>query len=58
MNGVSEAIFNELVQNAQLSPANIQTIINLNKLGVTTIIEVNYLYDYIIKLFIFLSVIF
>lgn len=43
MNGVSEDIFKELVQNAQLPPDNIQTIINLNKLGVTTIVDVNYL---------------
>lgn len=43
MNGVSEDIFNELVQNAQLSPADIQTILNLNKLGVTIYIDVNYL---------------
>jgi len=42
MNGVSEDIFKELVQNAQLPPANIQTIINLNKLGVAIIVDVNY----------------
>lgn len=54
MNGVSEDIFNELVQNAQLSPADIQTILNLNKLGVTIDADVNYFYDYIIQLILFM----
>jgi len=50
MNGVSEDIFNELVQNAQLSPADVQTILNLKKLGVNLDVDVNYFYDYIIQL--------
>ncbi|XP_060845418.1 syntaxin-binding protein 1-like [Rhopalosiphum padi] len=37
--GVPKDIFNELVQNAQLSPAQVQTITNLNMLGVTTITD-------------------
>ncbi|CAI6356255.1 unnamed protein product [Macrosiphum euphorbiae] len=41
MNGVSEDIFNELVQNAQLSPADVQTILNLKKLGVTIGVDEN-----------------
>eukprot|EP00102_Acyrthosiphon_pisum_P022705 XP_016659915.1 PREDICTED: protein ROP-like [Acyrthosiphon pisum] len=41
MNGVSEDIFNELVNNAQLSPADVQTILNLKKLGVTTDVDEN-----------------
>jgi len=46
--GVPEHVFNELVQNAELSPDNIQAILNLNKLGITTITNVNYPYKTII----------
>lgn len=40
-NGISEENLNKLVQHAQLSPADKQAIVNLNLLGINTIVDVN-----------------
>ncbi|XP_050429018.1 protein ROP isoform X1 [Adelges cooleyi] len=40
-NGISEENLNKLVQHAQLSPADKQAIINLNLLGINTIVDGN-----------------
>lgn len=46
--GLPENVFNEFIQVAQLSPTQIQTIMNLNIiLGFCTTNEVNYIYDYL-----------
>lgn len=46
--GLPENIFNEFIQIAQLSPTNIQTIMNLNIiLGFCTTKKVNYIHDYL-----------
>ena len=40
-NGISEENLNKLVQHAQLSPADKQAIVNLNLLGINTIVDVS-----------------
>jgi len=46
--GLPENVFNEFIQIAQLSPTNIQTIMNLNIiLGFCTTKKVNYIHDYL-----------
>jgi len=46
--GLPENIFNEFIQIAQLSPTNIQTIMNLNIiLGFCTTKKVNYIHHYL-----------
>ncbi|XP_025195197.1 protein ROP isoform X1 [Melanaphis sacchari] len=40
-NGISEENLNKLVQHAQLSPADKQAIVNLNLLGINTIVDGN-----------------
>jgi len=41
-NGISEENLNKLVQHAQLSPADKQAIVNLNLLGINTIVDVSF----------------
>jgi syntaxin-binding protein 1 len=40
-NGISEDNLNKLIQHAQLSPIDKQAIINLNLLGINSIVDVN-----------------
>lgn len=51
-NGISEENLNKLIQHAQLTPADKQAIVNLNLLGINTIVDVRNLlcyFEYIIK---------
>lgn len=45
-NGISEDNLNKLIQHAQLSPTDKQTIINLNFLGINSIVDVSIIIDY------------
>jgi len=45
-NGISEDNLNKLIQHAQLSPTDKQTIVNLNFLGINSIIDVSIIIDY------------
>jgi len=45
-NGISEDNLNKLIQHAQLSPIDKQTIVNLNFLGINSIVDVSIVIDY------------
>lgn len=47
-NGISEENLNKLVQHAQLSPADKQAIVNLNLLGINTIVDVSFIVWYLL----------